>query len=331
MLRRLVSFLTAFALLFVLSSCKDTLVDETSDVFPESETTTAENIQTQETESFYNETTEAVTQAETTTVQVQTTVPVTETTTAVQAQTTEPVAVIETTTTGEVQTTEVQTQAPPVTEVQTTQQVTEDVSLWDTQKIVEFYKNAAEKTGSSVKSQQTVALDDISVNNGQLGSMFSFVTPILSSFLSSSVTETDGITGDFRMLSEADVSSAKAYGTEKGIVVEITLNPQTDNAADETREGSVAHGISVVGDLPSIMAQLKEKGLPIEISVENTVLTYTDPVIKVLIDSDGKIVKGTWSCSVEISLSDYKFAGAAVDSTRVVLNNKITVNGGFNQ
>ena len=77
-------------------------------------------------------------------------------------------------------------------------------------------------------------------------------------------------------------------------------------------------------------AQLKEKGLPIDISLENTVLTYTNPVIKVLIDDNSNIVKGTWSCTVEISLSDYKFAGSAVDSTVVVLNNKIVVNGGFN-
>lgn len=317
MLRKLVSLVTVFAVLFVLSSCKDTVVDETTDAFAQVETTTAEDIQTQET------TTEAATEAQTTT-EIQTTAPVTETTTVTQETTATE------TTTQVIETTEAPTQAPPVTEVQTTEAVTEDVSSWDVQKVVEFYKNAAQKTGTSVKSQQTVELKDISVNNGQLGGMFSFVTPILSSFLSSSVTETDGITGDFSLLTAADVSSAKAYEAENGTAVEITLNSQTDSAASQTRDGSVAHGISVVGDLPSIMSQLKEKGLPIDISLENTVLTYTNPVIKVLIDDNSNIVKGTWSCTVEISLSDYKFAGSAVDSTVVVLNNKIVVNGGFN-
>ncbi|MBQ2758318.1 MAG: hypothetical protein IKJ88_08415 [Clostridia bacterium] len=317
MLRKLVSLVTVFAVLFVLSSCKDTVVDETTDAFAQVETTTAEDIQTQET------TTEAATEAQTTT-EIQTTAPVTETTTVTQETTATE------TTTQVIETTEAPTQAPPVTEVQTTEAVTEDVSSWDVQKVVEFYKNAAQRTGTSVKSQQTVELKDISVNNGQLGGMFSFVTPILSSFLSSSVTETDGITGDFSLLTAADVSSAKAYEAENGTAVEITLNSQTDSAASQTRDGSVAHGISVVGDLPSIMSQLKEKGLPIDISLENTVLTYTNPVIKVLIDDNSNIVKGTWSCTVEISLSDYKFAGSAVDSTVVVLNNKIVVNGGFN-
>ena len=322
MLRRLVSLLTAFSLLFILSSCKDTSVEETTDAFAEVETTTTEDIQTQET------TTETDSETQTTT-EIQTTAPVIETTTVVSEQTTVETTVPETTT-ATIETTETTTQAPPVTEVQTTEAVTDAVDSWSTARVVEFYKNAAQQTGTAVKSQQTVELKDISVNNGQLGGMFSFVTPILSSFLSSSVTETDGITGDFALLSEADVSSAKAYKTENGTAVEITLNSQTDNASDEKREGSVAHGISVVGDLPSIMAQLKEKGLPIDISVENTVLTYTNPVIKVLVDNDGNIVKGTWSCTVEISLSDYKFAGSAVDSTVVVLNNKIVVNGGFN-
>ena len=91
----------------------------------------------------------------------------------------------------------------------------------------------------------------------------------------------------------------------------------------------IAAPVYVVGDLLSIMSQLKDKGLPIEISVDKTVITYSEPVIKVLIGSDGKIAKGTWSCNVEISLSDYKFAGSTVDSTRVVLNNKITAGGGF--
>lgn len=322
MLRRLVSLLTAFSLLFILSSCKETSVEEATDAFAEVETTTAGDIQSQET------TTEAETEAQTTT-EIQTTVPVTETTTVASEQTTAETTVPETTTVI-AETTEAATQPEPATEVQTTEATTESVSSWSAARVVEFYKNAAQQTGTSVKSQQTVELKDISVNNGQLGGMFSFVTPILSSFLSSSVTETDGITGDFALLSEADVSSAKVYEAENGTAVEITLNSQTDKASDEKREGSVAHGISVVGDLPSIMAQLKEKGLPIDISVENTVLTYTNPVIKVLIDDNGNIVKGTWSCTVEISLSDYKFAGSAVDSTVVVLNNKIVVNGGFN-
>lgn len=232
------------------------------------------------------------------------------------------------TTTAEMTTVEITT-APVVTEPETTAPVREDVTLWDTAKIVEFYKNAAAATGNSVQSSRTVGLSDISVNNGQLGGVFSFVTPILSSFLSSSATVTDGITGDFNKLSASDVASARAYDSATGTAVEITLNEQTDTGSSDGRDGSVAHGIYIVGDLLSVMSQLKNKGLPIDIDAEKTVIKYSSPVIKAVISEDGKIVNGSWSCTVEISLSDYKFAGSPVDSTVVVLDNRITVNGGF--
>ena len=251
-------------------------------------------------------------------------VPGNENTTAYQEST----SALQEATTAEI-TTQAATQAI-VTTAATTVPTTQSVSSWDAQRVVSFYKEAAAATGNTVKSEQVIALEDISVNNGQLGGVFSFVTPILSSFLSSSSTVTDGITGDFSLLSVQDVSSARAYETAKGTAVEITLREQSVNAAEKDSDVGISHGISVVADLPSIMSQLRDKGLPIEISLEKTVMTYKNPVIKAVVDENGKIVNGTWSCIVEISLSDYKFAGSAVESTRVVLDNKITVGSGFN-
>ena len=302
MIKKSAAFVLPIAVLLAFSACSTKTVTESTTTFTEQTI----------------ETTQAISAQESTTAEVFPEAETVVTTTEIQ-------------TTTEVQTTEAATTEAAVTttEMQTTEAI-DDTSSWDVQKIVSFYKDAATATGSSVKSQQTVGLKDISVNNGQLGGIFSFVTPILSSFLSSSVTETDGITGDFIKLTAEDISSAKAYKCSKGTAVEITLNPQSDNASADVKDGSVAHGISVVGDLPSIMSQLGEKGLPIDISMENTVLSYTEPVIKAVIDENGNITNGTWSCTVEISLSDYKFAGSPVDSTIVVLDNKITTNGGFN-
>ena len=298
MSRRAFALAVAIILVLTLASCSTVSVEESTTTVTQVEIETAPAVQ------------------EETTAAAETTAPVV----------TEASTVAEITT--EVQTTEAITE--PATEMQTTAPAVEDASMWDAERVVEFYKNAAINTGSAVKSEQTVGLQDISVNNGQLGGIFSFVTPILNSFFSSSTTVTDGITGEFEKLTVADVSRAAAYTASRGTVVEITLNPQTDSAAADRSDGSVAHGISVVGDLLSVMSQLKDRGLPIDISVENTVITYTNPVIKVLIDENGKIVNGTWKSDVEISLSDYKFAGSTVDSTRVVIVNKITVGGGFN-
>ncbi len=306
-MKKTASFILAFVFLFILSSCNDK-----KDV-----TSTTETDETQ----YYQATESVITEAQTETI-------------SAEASLTEATVAYEATTAYEVQMTEAVTQAvytteALITEAAVTDAVSSDASSWDKEKIVEVYKTAAEKTGTSVKSEQTVGLQDISVNNGQLGGVFSFVTPILSSFLSSSTTVTDGITGEYQLLTSSDVASARAYEGSKGTVIEMTLNTQTNSGDTDTSEGSVAHGIYVVGDLLSVMSQLKDKGLPLDISLENTVITYSEPEIRVLIDSEGKIVNGTWSCVVEISLSNYKFAGSTVDSTVVVLNNKITAGGGF--
>ncbi len=299
MAHKIFCLLTVFTVVFSFCACGGSDADTT---VPE---TTAQSVETTAGE--------VITTLPETSSEEQTTAPAEETT--AQTETTEPSTEAETT--------------EPVTDAETTSAAV-DVSAWDVGQIVEFYKNAAERTGNTVKSEQRVGLSDISVNNGQLGGVFSFVTPILSSFLSSSATVTDGITGEYTKLTPSDVSHARAYEGSRGTVVEITLNEQKDTGGTDNTDGSVAHGIYIVGDLLSIMSQLRDKGLPIDISMENTVITYSDPVIKAVVDSEGKIVNGTWSCTVEISLSDYKFAGSAVDSTVVVLNNTITVNGGFN-
>ena len=136
----------------------------------------------------------------------------------------------------------------------------------------------------------------------------------------------------FMSLSSGSCGNCYYLGTEKGGVL-IDAGVSLRRLKKVLQENDMDMPITipkVVGDLLSIMRQLKEKGLPIDISVENTVVTYSEPVIKAVVDSDGKIVNGTWSCTVEVNLSDYKFAGSKVDSTVVVLDNTITVNGGFN-
>lgn len=296
-LLRIVALISALSMLLTISACKAEKVNEAT-TEPDEKTT----------EYFYTE--------ETTAAPVEiTTAPPVETTTL-------PVVTVP-----EITDAVTEAQAEPPTEVETG--LTEDAALWDAAKIADVYKTAAINTGKGVQSEQIVELSDISVNNGALGGMFSFVTPVLSKFLSSKATVTDGITGDFTKLTAEDMSSSRAQKTDRGTVLEFSLNNQSGNAADAP-DGSVSHAVSVVGDLGSIMLQLKDAGLPIEISVEKTIISYSDASVKVLVGEDGKIINGTWICTVEINLSDYSFAGAGVDSTRVVLKNKITVNGGFN-
>ena len=48
-----------------------------------------------------------------------------------------------------------------------------------------------------------------------------------------------------------------------------------------------------------------------------------------VIDSNGKIANGTWSYTVAINLNQYKVGNKTVESTKIVMNNVLTVNGGF--
>ena len=212
---------------------------------------------------------------------------------------------------------------------ETTAVISEDIARWTKAQIVEAYKNAAIKTHSSVMSQHTVEITKIAVNGEELGGAFDFVKGIISTFISDNSEDTKGITGGYKNLTESDVASAKAYKVGKNTAIEMVMKNQTDGAKTNAHSGSVGHAIDVVGDINTVTSELTELGLPIEISAESTTIHYTNPVIKAVIDENGKIIKGTWSYTIEIRLRDYKVFGADVQSSDIVMNNVITVNGGF--
>ncbi len=204
-----------------------------------------------------------------------------------------------------------------------------DFSSMSKAEIVEMYKNSAEKSHSSVTSQHAVEITKIAVNGEELGGAFDFIKSIISSFISKNSEDTVGITGGYKNLTESDVASAKIYKSGSNTAVEMVMNNQTDGAKTDAKSGSVGHAIDVVGDINDVANELSELGLPIEISGETTTIHYTNPTVKVLVDGNGKIIKGTWHYTVEIRLKDYKAFGVDVQSSSIVMENVITVNGGF--
>lgn len=204
-------------------------------------------------------------------------------------------------------------------------------SAWSKAKIVEIYKAAAAKSNANVKSEQSIALSDVSINNGEYSGVIDFVKPIMTKLLSNNSTEKDGITGGYTNLVESDVYEAKAYAVGDKTAIEMVMREQTDGADADALSGTVGHAISVVGDISIVTKQLNDLGLPIEISKENTTIYYTNPVVKVLIDSNGKILNGTWQYTVHIKLDNYKVGNSTVKTTSVIMDNIITVNGGFNK
>ena len=200
---------------------------------------------------------------------------------------------------------------------------------WSYSQIVDAYKSAAKRTHPHAKSQQKITLADISINNGQYESGMKFVKSIISTFLNNNSTEIDGITGGYINLTESDIASARAYSVGKNTAIEMVMVNQTDGPRADALSGSVGHVISVVGDITVVTKQLQDMGLPIEISEKDTKIYYTNPTVKVLIDENGNIIKGTWRYTVDINLNNYHVAGTKINTTSVVMDNTITLNGGF--
>lgn len=218
--------------------------------------------------------------------------------------------------------------AEGISDEKTTQRY-DNPSDWTKAEIVDFYKSAAKKSAAATKSKQSILLKDISVNNGEYEGLFDFIMPIMSKLLANNSKTNNGITGGYKDLSASDVLSANAYKSESGIVVEIILKDQISGPNDDALSGSVGHAITAVGDIGAVVNQLKDLGLPLELSEKDTKIYYMNPTVKVIVNNEGKIICGTWKYTVDINMNNYKAFGKIVDTTSVVMDNIITVNGGF--
>lgn len=203
-------------------------------------------------------------------------------------------------------------------------------SEWTREQVVKAYTDAAKKSDPTAKSDQVIKLLSISVNNGEYEGLFNFITPIMSKLLSNNSKQKDGITGGFTALVPEDAVTAKAYKSGNDTVIEMVMKNQTSGARDNELQGSVGHAITAVGDITFVTNQLKDLGLPLELSEKDTKIYYTKPTVKVRINENGEIVCGTWQYTVEISMNNYKAFGKSVDTTSVIMDNIVTVNGGFN-
>lgn len=220
-----------------------------------------------------------------------------------------------------------------VTETTTAESTTvnaDDPSGWSKSKIVSFYKNAANNSGS-VTSSQVMTLADVVVNNGEgtINSLLKFVKPIITKVLQSSSTDFEGITGGHQNILDSDIATAKAYASGENTVIEMTMYEQVDGARGDRYSGTVGHAISVVGDISEVFQMLEDAGISGTVADEDVTLTYTKPAMKVLVGKDGKIINGTWTYTVDIDLRNFTVRSKTVEKASAVIEYEITVNGGF--
>ena len=209
-----------------------------------------------------------------------------------------------------------------------------DPSSWSLAEIVETYKHAAGRTHNSVTSYQDMKLRDNSLQApGIPGPLLSFAESVMAKALSNNSMNIKGITGGHQNLVASDVQSARAYKSGNNIIIEMVMKEQVDKGNGQMYSGTVGHAISVVGDIDSVVGQFSGLGMNAEIADQDCTLHYKNPRLKVAIDSNGRIINGTWSYYVNITLNNLTIKAMGmtvpVQQSTAVVDFVVTLNGGF--
>lgn len=204
-----------------------------------------------------------------------------------------------------------------------------DPSQWTAEEIVEFYKNAAAKSNPTAKSSQVMVLNKLIINNGEgaLGFFTKILEPAIRSVVQKNALEFDGITGGFHDLSVSDTKSVKAYKSGEYTVVEMTLRNQTDDIHANEHEGTVGHAISVLGDIGRVIAEFPQ--FNVDLSNAKIDVHYVNAFVKVKINKNGIIEKGTWQYTCDPDINNVKISGINVHTADAEIDYIITVGSGF--
>lgn len=204
-----------------------------------------------------------------------------------------------------------------------------DPSTWSDEEIVEFYKKAAEKSNPTAKSTQVMDMTELIINDGDgaLGFFIKILEPAIASVIKKNALDFDGITGGFADLEVADAKSIKAYRSGNYTVVEMTMNNQTDGIHADAYAGSVGHAISVLGDISKVLAEFPQ----FDVDVENADIkvNYVNATVKVKINENGIIEKGTWKYTCDPEIKHLDISGIMIDKADAKIDYIITVGGGF--
>lgn len=204
-----------------------------------------------------------------------------------------------------------------------------DPAEWTKEEVVYFYKAAAQRS-TSAKSTQTMAMNNgmnVQLNNGALEFLIGLAEPIIKTVLKNNTLEFDGITGGYNSLVPSDAQTAKAYKEGNYTVIEMVMVEQVDDAYGDTFKGTVGHAISVVGNITAVTEQFPDWTVTFDTAFIE--LRYVNPVVKVRINQDGIIEKGTWSYVVDVEVKDLYIESVCVEHATTKIDYVITVGGGF--
>lgn len=180
-----------------------------------------------------------------------------------------------------------------------------DPAQWTDEEIIEFYKSAATKTHPKVQHSQTMTMDSLVIGEGGgVGGFFidSIAIPAINAVLEKNSATFDGITGGYKDLVVSDAKSIKAYKSGNYTVIEMTMKEQTDGKHGHNMSGTVGHAITVLGDVSVAVAEFPQ----FKIDTENADIKihYNNATVKVKINQNGLIEKGTWDYTASVSIKN---------------------------
>lgn len=208
-----------------------------------------------------------------------------------------------------------------------TDEISDDPSQWSKEQIVYMYKQAATKSHDTAESSQTMTMPVLNVEGGALGFFLSIAKPAINAVLEKQTTTYGGITGGYQKLVASDVDTAKAYKEGNYTVIEMRMVEQTDGLYGDPQEGTVGHAINVLGNVATAVEQFPQ--FDIKYKEADIKIHYADPIVKVRINENGMIEKGTWSYLSQIDIKHLAIGSVMVDKAYAEIEYVIVVGGGF--
>ena len=221
------------------------------------------------------------------------------------------------------------TQQTPQQETVNKDEISDNPAEWTKEQIVYMYKQAATKSHDTVESSQTMTMHTMVVNDGDgaLGFFINMVKPVIDSVIEKQATTYGGITGGYQKLVASDVDTAKAYKEGNYTVIEMRMVEQTDGLYGDPQEGTVGHAINVLGNVATAVEQFPD--FDIKYEEADIKIHYADPIVKVRINENGMIEKGTWSYMSKIDIKHLAIGSVMVDKAYAEIEYVIVVGGGF--
>lgn len=208
--------------------------------------------------------------------------------------------------------------------------LSDDPSQWTDEEIIAFYKAAAAKSHPTAKHSQTMTLDDLVIGEGGgVGGFFidKVALPAINSVLKKNSTSFDGITGGHQDLVVTDAKSLKAYKSGNYTVIEMTMKDQIDGKHGHNMSGTVGHAITVLGDVSVAVAEFPQ--FDIDTDNADIKIHYNNATVKVRINQNGIIEKGTWEYVASVDIKNLDISGLMVKKAAADIGYNIVLGGGF--